>query len=940
VNDDPFLDLFALDLPDLTSCAPDLSLAVDLCLASSSYAAALTLARPIAGGAPAWWDDIWDFLGDIWSSGVDLAEKIGRSFSKLWDWIWDHLGGTVRWLYNQVESFAWWVWHQVEHWGGVARDAAVDAGRWVWKQVEWWGGVARNAVVDIGGWVWHQVEHWGGLAVSAAVDAGQWVWKQVEHWGGVAVSAAVDAGQWVWKQVEHWGGVAVKAVVDTGQWVWKQVEHWGGVVLDAVEDSADWIVKNILPPIMGAAQGIGSAITEAFRNFVEMVQKALGDLKDMLVDAIRWPWEHIGEGIADDVKRKLAIPDKLFRHQYTSFGDIIEDALDPGPIALAGMASLVLLVMIFMAAFGSTWKAFVEPFFELEEQEQRSSVGPALLTVGEVQEALNRGFIDEAFAEERLGRIGYGPQSKQALLELRHLLPGPSDLIHMAVRECFNPKLRQELTLDAEFPDAFLPWALKLGYSEEWARNYWADHWDLPSPSQGYEMLHRGEIEMPELVDLIKALDYAPVWRDKLINIAYNPITRVDLRRLYKSGILNPDQVKDGYKALGYNDEKAGWLRDYTLKYYSPDDKSQLDDMADQSASTFRTAYRRGVITRDDALDRIVAAGYTEEVADFLLSIDDVQLTLNPTTDAGVAVRDLTVPIIRSAYAEKLWDRARAQQELEVLGYLAWEADLLLQLEDLATQRELADLAETVVKAQYVARAIDRTAASAQLDQLKVLPERRDLLLQRWDLQGAEKTRELTVAQLQRGLRDGLLPEVEVLSRFSGMGYNEANAKFLVDDVDKTPEGKARRLSVSQLSQAYKIGAITDAQLLNGLLGLGYSQEDAQVLVDIATPAPEAKARQLSAGQLSTGFRAGLVTEAELLEGLIALGYAQTDAELLRDIAAQKPEPAARKLSVAQLKELFGAETIDKAGLLAELLALGYTNRDAGWIADLIAPEE
>ena len=991
MNDDPFLDLFALDLPDLTSCAPDLSLAVDLCLASSSYAAALTLARPIAGGAPAWWDDIWDFLGDVWSGAGDLAEKIGRSFSRLWDWIWDRVGGTVRWLYNQVESFSWWLFHQVEHWGGVVRDKVTDIGSWVWKQVEWWGGVVRNKVTDIGSWVWRQIEWWGGVVRDKVADVGSWVWGQVEHWGGVVRDKVTDVGNWVWHQVEHWGGVVRDKVEDVGGWVWDQVEHWGTVVRDKVEDTAGWLKDNILPPIMGAAQSVADVFRDALELVGKTIREALEAIGDKLRDAIMWPWEEIAGPFRKEVESKLAIPMKLFRHEYSSLQEILDDVFDPPPVGIVGLVAGLLLVMILMSAYQSIWKSYVDPYFEVELQDQRGHIGRELLTIGVVQEALNRGFIDPAEADFHLEKAGYGEPAKKALLELRFLLPGPSDLIHMAVREVFNPQLREELTLDAEFPDAFLPWAQKLGYSEEWARNYWADHWDLPSPSQGYEMLHRGEIEMPQLVDLIKALDYAPVWRDKLINIAYNPITRVDLRRLYKSGILNPDQVKDGYKALGYNDEKAGWLRDYTLKYYSPDDKSQLDDMADQSASTFRTAYRRGVITRDDALDRIVAAGYTEEVADFLLSIDDVQLTLNPTTDAGVAVRDLTVPIIRSAYAEKLWDRARAQQELEALGYLAWEADLLLQLEDLATQRELAGLAEAVVKAQYVARAIDRTAASKQLDQLKVLPERRDLLLQRWDLQGAEKTRELTVAQLQRGLRDGLLPEVEVLSRFSGMGYNEANAKFLVDDVDKTPEGKARRLSVSQLSQAYKIGAITDAQLLNGLLDLGYSQGDAQVLVDIATPAPEAKARQLSAGQLSTGFRAGLVTEAELLEGLTALGYAQADAEILRDIAARQPEPAARKLSVAQLtvgfraglvteaelleklaalgypqadvelirdiaalqpepaarklsvanlKDLFKAETIDKAGLLAELLGLGYTDRDAGWIADLIAPEE
>jgi hypothetical protein len=86
-------------------------------------------------------------------------------------------------------------------------------------------------------------------------------------------------------------------------------------------------------------------------------------------------------------------------------------------------------------------------------------------------------------------------------------------------------------------------------------------------------------------------------------------------------------------------------------------------------------------------------------------------------------------------------------------------------------------------------------------------------------------------------------------------------------------------------------------------------------------------------------FRSGLLTEAQLLEGLRTVGYAQAAAEIQRDIALQQMEPEARRLSVAQLKEAYKAKLVDLAGLLGELLALGYTDRDAGWLQTIIAPE-
>ncbi|GAH79863.1 unnamed protein product, partial [marine sediment metagenome] len=75
-------------------------------------------------------------------------------------------------------------------------------------------------------------------------------------------------------------------------------------------------------------------------------------------------------------------------------------------------------------------------------------------------------------------------------------------------------------------------WAGKKGLSKEWSERYWAAHWNLPSPQQGFEMLHRGVINVSELNMLLRALDVMPFWRDKLTAIAFRRLTRVDIRRM------------------------------------------------------------------------------------------------------------------------------------------------------------------------------------------------------------------------------------------------------------------------------------------------------------------------------------------------------------------------------------------------------------------------
>ena len=58
-------------------------------------------------------------------------------------------------------------------------------------------------------------------------------------------------------------------------------------------------------------------------------------------------------------------------------------------------------------------------------------------------------------------------------------------------------------------------------------------------------MLHRGVIDTAELDMLLRAQDVMPFWRDRLTAIAYRPLTRVDVRRMYKQGVLNVIKTKD-----------------------------------------------------------------------------------------------------------------------------------------------------------------------------------------------------------------------------------------------------------------------------------------------------------------------------------------------------------------------------------------------------------
>ena len=167
---------------------------------------------------------------------------------------------------------------------------------------------------------------------------------------------------------------------------------------------------------------------------------------------------------------------------------------------------------------------------------------------------------------DELNKIGIHPNYHDLYKELAYQIPPVQDIITMAVREAFTPDIAQRFGQYEGLPAAYVEWVGKKGLSKEWAERYWAAHWSLPSVSQGFEMLHRNIITREDLSMLLRALDVMPFWRDKLIQMSYKPLTRVDVRRMYRVGTLDEAGIKKAYRDVGYADSNADLMADFTIK--------------------------------------------------------------------------------------------------------------------------------------------------------------------------------------------------------------------------------------------------------------------------------------------------------------------------------------------------------------------------------------
>ena len=253
--------------------------------------------------------------------------------------------------------------------------------------------------------------------------------------------------------------------------------------------------------------------------------------------------------------------------------------------------------------------------FTQEWADALKSLTRAMLSPEQAIFGMWRGVLTEQQVREVLARVGYEGSDVDVLLQQAQVIPPITDLITMAVREVFSLEQRAASGLDIGYPEILTGLAAKQGLSEEWARNYWAAHWRLPSVQQGYEMLHRGVIDLETLRALIKALDVAPGWIDRLIEISYRPFTRVDVRRMYSVGILDREGVKRAYLDLGYNDEKAEALTEFTVISNAETDPETAADLKGLTRATVIKMLRLGLLDERDAIDLLRSVRIGEEAA-------------------------------------------------------------------------------------------------------------------------------------------------------------------------------------------------------------------------------------------------------------------------------------------------------------------------------------
>lgn len=443
-----------------------------------------------------------------------------------------------------------------------------------------------------------------------------------------------------------------------------------------------------------------------------------------------------------------------------------------------------------------TRKALEQHGIRNDTAEKVLATSTRLLDPFDISLAVFRGAVTLDQGLKELEKHGYTKDDALRYMAVRQLLPAPSDLVRFGVREVFTPDIAAKFRLFDEFPAAIVPLGKQIGYTENTLRQYWAAHWDLPAPGQGFDMYHRGIINRDELSMLLKALDVMPFWRDKVIKLADEIIPRRALGTLQDAGLLDREDVIDRLFALGYSREDAA-LMARGMEYEA------ASGARDLTKADVLKAYEEGFTDAKFTQSKLTELRYTPRDIAFLMARSEIKRTLNQqatalqaTAKEVDAAQDQTSTAIVNAYKVGMLKREDALKQLTALGVPPIVAGYKLQQADLQLHLSLLEAKGAVVQAELEAGVIDTKTAATKLSGLGYSPSGATRIAEQWAAEiEADRTRKAwseklpTRSDVTRWLKNGIIAAEEYVAWLRRMGYADETILNYLYEVEYKTEG-------------------------------------------------------------------------------------------------------------------------------------------------------
>lgn len=409
--------------------------------------------------------------------------------------------------------------------------------------------------------------------------------------------------------------------------------------------------------------------------------------------------------------------------------------------------------------------------------------------IGQLNQMLNLGLINASQYQLGLQRHSYEPSWYEALQGLARLYLSPADLALASLRG----------VLDADQAQSY---AAMLGVTSDDFATLIGNTGEPPGLMQLLEAYRRGFIDEPTLEEGIRQSRVRDQWIPTVEALRYVPMSTADAARAYVQNYLQYDDAaaiaqENGLEPDHWQYIAESWGRplahgEMIQLYYrglvTQDDfdqamrESYIKDKYIQwsfdlgvklpSLWQITQLLKDGAITADMATTLLLEQGYQQDVVTAIVA--------GSSGGKAAGTKHLTASEYVTMYSDGLVSPDDTVKNLEALGYSETDANWLMSIADAKAQASIMRAAITTVKQQYNRRLLDESEATNELTAVGVTPKQAGELVKSWGAVRAVPTKTLTEAQTMKALKDGIIDPTDALNRLMAIGYSNEDAVILM----------------------------------------------------------------------------------------------------------------------------------------------------------------
>lgn len=224
---------------------------------------------------------------------------------------------------------------------------------------------------------------------------------------------------------------------------------------------------------------------------------------------------------------------------------------------------------------------------------------------------------------------------------------------------------------------------------------------------------------------------------------------------------------------------------------------------------------------------------------------------------------------------------------------------------------------------------IDEEKFREELRKLGYPKEYIDLLVRLTRVSKIEKERDLTKSEILRLYSLKIIDRDEAKSLLMKLGYSEHEAELLLDIEDYKETSKIKHLTYSQIRRLYFRGIIDKVEATNMLKELHYSDEAIKRILELWEYEKQRTTIKIPLSIIKLAYLYGVLDKDKVEEILKKMGYADNVIQIYLGVWDREKERRTRTLTASQIVNFYKYKVISKDEALQLLEQKGYSRESA-----------